>query len=151
MMRRMWQKIRSYVIIKNRGKIPTADFVTEEKEMEDTTKKAFRNKMILGMGFFVLAIAVWQIIVLKLLEKGKISSFVAMILILLSMLVVLGLICGALKFLFDKVYRIFSGMGNVSGDVLTEKEKKLAQRDDEIGTMVRSVQGTISSFAQVVA
>lgn len=135
----------------NRGKIPTADFVTEEKEMEDTMKKAFRNKMILGMGIFVLVIAVWQIIVLKLLEKGIIGSFMAMILILFSMLVVLGLICGVLKFLFDKIYRIFSGMGNVSGDVLTEKEKKLAQRDDEIGTMVRSVQGTISSFAQVVA
>lgn len=118
--------------------------------MEDSKKKALRNKMVLYMGIFVLVIMAWQILVLTLLKKGVISSLVAMIMIVLSMVIVLGLVCGVLKYIFDKVYQIFSGMDETADDVLAEKANKLAERDDEIGKMVRTVQGKISSFAHVV-
>lgn len=118
--------------------------------MEDSKKKALRNKLVLYMGLFVLVIAAWQILVLNLLKKGVVSSLVAMILIVLSMVVVLGLICGVIKYIFDKIYQIFSGMGEPSDGIMAEKANKLAERNDEIGDMVRSVQGTISSFAHIV-
>lgn len=119
--------------------------------MENLGKKAFRNKMFLYMGIFVVAIMVWQTVVLNLYKNNKISNLIATVLILLSMVIVLGLIFGIIKFIFDKIYLIFNGLENASDNIISEKEKKLAERDDEVGTIVRTVQGTVASFSQVVS
>lgn len=120
--------------------------------MDNLKNKAFRNKMFLYMGIFVLVIMAWQMVVLHLYKINKISNLIATILIVLSMAVVMGLVFAVIKFIFDKVYLIFSGLDGASSDAtLSEKEKKLAERDDEVGAIVRSVQGTVSSFSQIVS
>ncbi|MDE7476813.1 MAG: chemotaxis protein, partial [Lachnospiraceae bacterium] len=118
--------------------------------MDDSKKNVLRNKLIFYMVVFMLAIAVWQIIVLNLLEKGVIKSFMAMVLLTVSIVVVLGSVCGVIGYVFRKIYQIVSGMDGHNDSIMTEEEKKLAQRDDEIGEMVRRTQQMISSIARVV-
>ena len=38
--------------------------------MEDMNKKDFRNKLVIAAGTLFVVLCVWQIVVLKLLEKG---------------------------------------------------------------------------------
>ena len=118
--------------------------------MEGTKKKALRNRIIGGIGLGVLIMIVWQIFVLKLLEKGTINTTVATILVVGSILFVLGGISIVIKIIFDKLFQILGGMENAADDSVSAKVKKLAERKDEIGAMARSVQGTILSFNNVV-
>lgn len=118
--------------------------------MENPRKNTFRNKLIIYMSLFMLVTVVWVVFVLKLLENGTIKSFMAMILLVVSMVIVLGCVCGVIGYIFSKFYQIFSGMQNVQGGMISEKENMLAQRNDEIGEAVRHVQKMINSFAQIV-
>ncbi|MDE7272508.1 MAG: chemotaxis protein, partial [Lachnospiraceae bacterium] len=119
--------------------------------MNDSKKNVLRNKLIFYVAVIIIAIVAWQIIVLKLLENGIIKSLVAMILLTVSMVVVLGSVCGIIGYIFSKIYQIVYGMSDMSNSVMSEKEKKLAQRDDEIGEIVRRTQQMISSVAQVIS
>lgn len=119
--------------------------------MEKSGKKGFRNKLVLYMGIFVIVIMAWQMIVLNLYKIGKVSNLIATILILLSMVVVLAIACLVIKFIFDKMYVIFKGLGDTSVGTFSEQEKRLAERDDELGEIIRSVQSTVSSFSNIVS
>lgn len=118
--------------------------------MEGTKKKALRNKVIGGIGLCVLVIIAWQIIVLNLLEKGTINTVMATILVVGSILLVLGGICIVIKLIFDKMFQIFGGIENTADDSLGLKVNKLAERNDEIGEMARTVQNSVLSLNNVV-
>lgn len=119
--------------------------------MEKSGKKAFRNKLVLYMGIFVLVIMAWQMIVLNLYKNDKISNLIATILIILSMVIVLAIACLVIKFIFDKVYVVYKGLSDTSAGTFSEQEKKLAERDDELGEIIRSVQGTVATFSRIVS
>lgn len=118
--------------------------------MEETNKSALRNKIILMLAIVLVVICVWQIIVLKLLERGTINTIVAMVLISLGILVFAGLIGGIVKFIFDIFYQVLHGMEQNAESTIDSKGRKLAERDDEIGVLVRHVQSTVTSFAQLI-
>ena len=121
--------------------------------MDDSRKNVLRNKLIFYMVVIMVVMTAWQIIVLQLLEKGTIKILLAMILLGVSMVVVLGSVCGLIGYIFGKVCQIVNGMdcmNNAANNVISEKEKKLAQRDDEIGDMVRRMQQMVSSVGQVI-
>ncbi|MDE5700071.1 MAG: chemotaxis protein [Lachnospiraceae bacterium] len=116
--------------------------------MNDTKRQTGRKKLVAILLSAFLVLVVWQIAVLKLLEKGVISTFWAMLLIsagVLALAVFFGII---LKFIFD-IFRQIVG-GQQPSAQTESKGKKLAERNDEIGEMVRYVQGIVSSFAQLV-
>lgn len=118
--------------------------------MEETNKKALRNKIFLVLVIFLVVICAWQIVVLKLLEKGIINTMIAMILISLGILVLVGAVGGVVKFIFDIFHQVLSGMEQDTEGISNSRGRKLAERDDEIGLMVRRVQETVTSFAQLV-
>lgn len=119
--------------------------------MDDSKKMVLRNKLIFFMVAFMFVAACWQIIILKLLENGIINSLIATILLTVTMAVVLGSVCGVIGYVFGKVYLIVNGMESRTSSAMTEKEKKLAARNDEIGDMVRRTQQMISSVARVIS
>lgn len=116
--------------------------------MNGTQKQTGRKKLVAILLSAFLVLTVWQIVVLKLLEKGVINTFWAMILISVGILALAVFMAVILKFIFD-IFRQVVG-GQQSSEQTRLKEKKLAARNDEIGEMVRYVQGMVSSFAQLV-
>ncbi len=119
--------------------------------MEDMNKKDFRNKLVIAAGTLFVVLCVWQIVVLKLLEKGIISTLIAMILIEAGILVAAGLIGAIIKFAYDIFQQVISDVGQTSkGGVVEEKIRRMSERDDEIGAMFRSVHNTVTSLAKLV-
>jgi len=118
--------------------------------MEETNKSALRNKIILILASVLVVVCVWQIIVLKLLENGIINTVVAMVLISLGVLLFAVLIGGIVKFIFDIFHQVLHGMEQSSESPLDSKGKRLAERNDEIGVMIRHVESTVTSFAQLI-
>lgn len=113
-------------------------------------KKALRNKIIVGIVIELLVLILWQYFVLKLLEKNVINTIVATILIAGSLLIVLAGICALIKYVFDKLFQIFSGAGEPGDEVADPRVARMAARKDEIGEMTRAVQGSILSLNKIV-
>ncbi len=116
--------------------------------MNGTQRQTGRKKLVAILLSVFLALVVWQIVVLKLLEKGVINTLWAMILISAGILVFAVFLAVMLKFIFDIFRQVVGGQQPSAQTEL--REKKLAARNDEIGEMVRYVQGMVSSFAQLV-
>lgn len=116
--------------------------------MNGTQRQTGRKKLVAILLSVFLALVVWQIVVLKLLEKGAINTLWAMILISAGILVFAVFLAVMLKFIFDIFRQVVGGQQPSAQTEL--REKKLAARNDEIGEMVRYVQGMVSSFAQLV-
>lgn len=115
-------------------------------------KKGTWTKILLPLCIILLIIGIWQIIVLKLLSMGIINTGLAMVFVTLGTVVIFAIIFFILKSIIDQVRAIVEGpdAGGEAGRV-QRKAQKLAQRGDELGRMVRSLQDSVRSFAQVIA
>lgn len=111
-------------------------------EMESEEKKSMWGRMRLFLLGFLVVIAVWQIIILKLLEKGIIGTISAMILICLGTAVILGAIFLSIKYVLEQLRNIMNGTAqeHTESSKTAEKIQKIAQRNDELGRLVRSLQ-----------
>lgn len=119
--------------------------------MDVSKKNSMWGKILLSLCIFLLAIGIWQILVLKLLEKGIVSTMVAMILISIGTVLIFGVLFGIIKSVLDQIrFAMDSTAQNAKGRV-AERANHLAQRNDEIGQMIRSIQESVTSFAQVIA
>lgn len=116
--------------------------------MNDAQRQIGRKKWAAILLSVFLALGVWQIVVLKFLEKGIINTFWAMILISAGILAIAVFFAVIFKFIFN-IFRQVAGGRQLSAQEEL-REKKLAARNDDIGEMVRYVQGIVSSFAQLV-
>ena len=118
--------------------------------MGDTKKMAWKRLMGVFVVFFLI-MAVWQIVVLELLKNGVIGTMVAMILICLATVLVFGIVFALIKTLLDAFRQLMSDGSEVelSGGV-AKKANKLAEKDGEVGQLVRTFQESITSFSQVV-
>ena len=118
--------------------------------MEIKKKKGLRNKIIIGIGIELLVLILWQVFVLKLLEKGVINTMLATILVTASIMIVLVGICILFKYVFDKLFQIFSGAEETEDESKESKISKLAARNDEIGEMTRAVQSSLGSLNKII-
>ena len=118
--------------------------------MGDTKKMAWKRLMGVFVVFFLI-MAVWQIVVLELLKNGVIGTMVAMILICLATVLFFGIVFASIKTLLDAFRQLMSDGSEVelSGGV-AKKANKLAEKDGEVGQLVRTFQESITSFSQVV-
>lgn len=121
--------------------------------MQEIKKNPMWLKVLKPLIVLLLVIAAWQIIVLELLKHGVINIMLAMLLITLATVAIFAAVFVMIKSLLDQIRVVTEGktadnarMGRVS-----EKADKLAERDDEIGQLVRTIRTSISSFAQVLA
>lgn len=118
--------------------------------MDAKKKKALRNKLIVSIVLGFVALVAWQVFILNLLEHGKIGSTLAMIFIVGSLLLVLGVIGGIVSYFVGKIIHIFSGIKDSADDMMDAHAQKIAERNDEIGEIARSVQEVFSSLSKVI-
>ncbi len=120
--------------------------------MESTKAKSIWGKVLLLLCGFLVIVGIWQIIILKLLEVGVISTIPAMILICLGTAVIFGAIFFFIKSILDQLKALVDGTTgeNSENNKVTAKVQKMAERNDEMGKMVRSLQESMKSFANVI-
>ena len=68
--------------------------------MDNTKKSKLHNKVLVGMQGSMILLIIWQIFILKLLERGSINTFVATLCIVGVFVVVMG----GLRFKFDSFW-----------------------------------------------
>ena len=118
--------------------------------MDVKKKKKLRNKLLAGMGVGFILTVIWIIFMLKLLEKGVVSTTVASISIIGILLATCVSIFMMIRFFLGKIMNIFAGMQDMTDETMDLGMNKLMERNDEIGEMARSVQETFSSIGNVV-
>lgn len=121
--------------------------------MGDRKKRSMWGKILLPLCVFLVIIGGWQVLVLKLLEHGIINTVLAMVLICAGTFVIFGVIFLVIKSVLDQIRIIVDGgtAGGMETGGLVRRARKLAEREDDLGLMVRSIQESLSSFAQVIA
>ncbi len=118
--------------------------------MDTKKKKKVLGKLIFGMGIgFVLAL-VWIFLMMKLVDNDVINSTVAAISIMGIFVAVFVAIFITIRFFFGKIMTIFGGLNSETDKVMDAGMQKIAERNDEIGDMARSMQQNISSISQIV-
>lgn len=118
--------------------------------MDVKKKKKLRNKLILGIGVGFLLTVLWIIFMLKLLEKGTISTTIASVSIIGILLATCVFIFMMVRFFLGKIMSIFTGMQDAADEKMDLGMNKLMERNDEIGEIARSVKETFSSIGNVV-
>lgn len=118
--------------------------------MNDTKKSAWGKLLKVLLGF-LLAIIVWEIIVLALVKNGIISILIAVILISVGILAVFGAIFMMIRSVLVGLRYVMGGQNlSEASEGAIEKANKIAQRNDELGEMVRNVQNSLVSFSKVI-
>ena len=119
--------------------------------MEETKKKAVWGMILCRLCIFVVVIGLWQVLILKLLEKGVINTFFAMFLISAGTLIVFAGIFLIIKSILDGIRQIAQGgLPGAGEDGVLAKANKLAERNDELGEMVKDIQKSFTSFSTVI-
>lgn len=120
--------------------------------MNQKNKKVGWGKALKPLILLLLAIVAWQIFVLALVKNGIIGILLAVILVSAFSVVIFGLIFRVVKSLLDQFLTIMSGKKDSGHEPtkLEEKAQKLMNREDDIGEIMRSVHGSISSFATII-
>ena len=117
--------------------------------MEDTKKSEMWGKVMAPLAGFLAIVLVAFLIILKLLESGVIGTVMAMILICVIVAAVFGGIFMVIKSILDQIRSVINGKVSENTKV-AEKAKKLADREDGIGEMVRSIETSVSSIELVL-
>lgn len=120
--------------------------------MEQENKNVAWGKALRPLIVLLLLIVLCQVAVLELLKRGFISTLVAAILIIAVSVAIFGLVFFVVKSMLTQFFTIVQG--NVTDKQSTtkveEKAKKMMERDDDIGEILRSVYNSIRSFATVI-
>lgn len=119
--------------------------------MEEKKQTAMWMKMLKLLCIFLVILVACQVIVLKLLEAGILNTVAAILLQSIVLLVVFGLVFLVIKSMLDQIRAVVSGnAGGAENSKVAERARKLAQRQDDIGEMMRYVEGSVNSFAAVL-
>ena len=121
--------------------------------MEQDKKKAAWGKVLAPLFVLLFVIVLWQGLVLELLKNGIISTMIAVILVSAVSVVIFGIVFLVVKSVLNQFFAIVQGRTGNDQETskVGEKAKKLMEREDDIGEMMRSVHNSISSFATVIS
>jgi len=119
--------------------------------MDKKKKKALRRKLMVSFILSFIVIVVWQILVLNLLDNGKINTITATVLIVGSLFFVIGSIGMTVRYFLGKILHIFSGIQDMTDEAIDAGANKIAQRNDEIGEMARTIQDSFASIGNIIS
>lgn len=121
--------------------------------MEQDNRKVAWGKALKPIFALMLVIVLWQVLVLELLKNGIISTLIAVVLVSAVSVVIFGIVFWVVKSLLNQFLTIAQGKAEDEQEQtkIGEKAKKLMEREDDIGAMMRSVHDSISSFAMVIS
>lgn len=120
--------------------------------MEGKKKTVLWGKILKTLCIFLAIMVIGQIVVLQLVKLNIISILMAMIINSAAIIVIFGSIFFLAKSMLDKIRMVVSGntAAEVQDSKMLEKTKKLAERGDEVGEMVRTIENSVTSIAQVL-
>ena len=121
--------------------------------MEQDNSKVAWGKALKPIFALLLVIVLWQVLVLEMLKNGIISTLIAVVLVSAVSVVSFGIVFWVVKSLLNQFLTIAQGKTEDEQEQtkIGEKAKKLMEREDDIGLMMRSVHDSISSFATVIS
>ena len=113
--------------------------------------KNLGKKLIAVLAVVLVVLVAWQVLVLTLLDKHVINTLVALILTTVVVAVMIALIALSVKYVMEPIRRAVMGTKPAEDSRMAIRAKKMAAREDDIGKMFREVQGSVGSFANVIA
>lgn len=113
--------------------------------------KNLGKKLIAVLAVVLVVLVAWQVLVLTLLDKHVINTFVALILTTVVVAVMIALIALSVKYVMEPIRMAVMGTKPAADSRMAIRAKKMAAREDDIGKMFREVQGSVGSFANVIA
>lgn len=113
--------------------------------------KNLGKKLIAVLAVVLVVLVAWQVLVLTLLDKHVINTFVALILTTVVVAVMIALIALSVKYVMEPIRMAVMGTKPAENSRMAIRAKKMAAREDDIGKMFREVQGSVGSFADVIA
>lgn len=113
--------------------------------------KNLGKKLIAVLAVVLVVLVAWQVLVLTLLDKHVINTFVALILTTVVVAVMIALIALSVKYVMEPIRMAVMGTKPAENSRMAIRAKKMAAREDDIGKMFREVQGSVGSFANVIA
>lgn len=121
--------------------------------MEQDNSKVAWGKALKPIFALMLVIVLWQVLVLEMLKNGIISTLIAVVLVSAVSVGIFGIVFWVVKSLLNQFLTIAQGKAEDEQEQtkIGEKAKKLMEREDDIGLMMRSVHDSISSFATVIS
>ena len=121
--------------------------------MEQDNSKVAWGKALKPIFALLLVIVLWQVLVLEMLKNGIISTLIAVVLVSAVSVVIFGIVFWVVKSLLNQFLTIAQGKTEDEQEQtkIGEKAKKLMEREDDIGLMMRSVHDSISPFATVIS
>ena len=114
-----------------------------------------RNKKMLWMAMIVLAVpmvltAVISSVVLRLVANGRMTVFSGTMCLILVLVIVLVVTFCMARQLLNRIHNLVGNLDQIADGTLSMKENKLAERNDDIGQMMRSVNSMVVSFAKII-
>ena len=113
--------------------------------------KNLGKKLIAVLAVVLVVLVAWQVLVLTLLDKHVINTLVALILTTVVAAVMIALIALSVKYVMEPIRMAVMGTKPAEDSKMAIRAKKMAAREDDIGKMFREVQGSVGSFANVIA
>ena len=109
--------------------------------MEQDNSKVAWGKALKPIFALLLVIVLWQVLVLEMLKNGIISTLIAVVLVSAVSVVIFGIVFWVVKSLLNQFLTIAQGKTEDEQEQtkIGEKAKKLMEREDDIGLMMRSV------------
>lgn len=120
--------------------------------MQNEKKKNLMRKIIISSICAFIPGLIVQIIILELLQKGIISTTIALTLTVLEVSAVFGIIVISIRQLILPIKLALTGEAGTQTDAkLAERTRKIAERQDEIGRIFRTIRDTTVGFANTIA
>ena len=118
-------------------------------------QKTEKSRKLLGAALgvavmLILIIGGSSVGILQLVSNGKMSVFDGMVALVVVDIIILAIVLAAGKRLFDRIHIIVGNLGRIADGSLTLEDNRLAERRDELGEMVRSMNSLVVSFAQLI-
>lgn len=123
----------------------------EEIEVKDKGK---RRKMLFT-ALIVLAVpllltGIISSVVLQLVANGRMTVFSGTMCLVLVLVIVLVVAFCMIRQLLNRIHNLVINLDQIADGTLSLKENKLAERNDDIGQMMRSVNNMVISYAQII-
>lgn len=113
--------------------------------------KTLGKKLTVVLAVVLVVLVAWQLLVLTLLEKHIIHTFLALVLTIVVAALMIALIAVAVKYVIEPIKMAVMGQQPDHDSKMAARAQKMAAREDEIGKLFRQVQGSVGTFAQVIS
>lgn len=119
--------------------------------MNTQKKNNLKKKLVLSSVILFAPALIAQIIIMELLQKQIISTMLALILTIVAVSSVFSFVLITLTQLILPIKAAISGENIESDNKLALRAKKIADREDELGELFRTVINTTAGFAHTIA